>query len=205
MRKLFILTVVANILLISTAFSQIEKGNWLVGGTFGYGNNSSSGGNNSNANITPNIGYAIGHNSVISTNLGFSSNVSESEVNNDYKTSTKGLSIGISWKKFHSFKENFGWYTDLTGGLSWSKNNYTTPSSESESTNNGYFAGINPGIYFLPTTTLMLNANVGGLNYYYSKTKNAGQPSSHNSSINVNLLNYFSFGINFILGNKSDK
>lgn len=60
MKKLILLTIV-QFIFMTTAHSQITKGNWMVGGSAGYSYTNASGtdnsSNNSNIYITPNIGY----------------------------------------------------------------------------------------------------------------------------------------------------
>ncbi len=80
---------------------------------------------------------------------------------------------------------------------------YTKPSPASatagKTTNMGLGAGINPGIYYAPLPRLIVNADFGGIAYGYSKNTSAGTEDYHTSAVNVNFLNYFSFGIDFIL------
>jgi len=71
-------------IIISFAFSlkaQVDKGDWLLGGTLGINtSNAGSSTNYSNSNITPHMGYAIGNKTVLGLSLGV--NFSESSSQN---------------------------------------------------------------------------------------------------------------------------
>jgi len=203
MRKI-ILAVITVSLFVSTANAQIKKGDILLGGTFGYGNSNSPGNSSSsNANLNPSIGYAIGKNSVLSIRLGYSHGKSE-DANGNYVSKYTGFSTGMAWKKFFPIKDKLGWFTDLYGAFSSGsiKQQYTPGSSMSKSTSTGYSAGVNPGIYFIPSPGLLLSINAGGIVYGSSRLKSSGQPTGRNSNFTVNLLNYFGFGIDFIINKK---
>ncbi|WP_276502992.1 hypothetical protein [Terrimonas pollutisoli] len=185
--------------------AQIDKNDILLGGTFGYGTYDYSGNiksANSNANLSPRIGYAIGKNSVLSARLGYSHGKSEdANGNEDYKSI--GFSTGLSWEKFFPIKEKLGWYTDLSGTFSngTTRQEYT-PGNNYKRKSTGYSAGVSPGIYFIPTSGLLLSANAGGVSYWYSKSRSGGQPADKISNFNINLLNSFNFGIDFIINRK---
>lgn len=203
MRKI-ILTIFTASVFVCSANAQIKKGDILLGGTFGYGNSNSQGNSSgSNANLNPSIGYAIGKNSVLSIRLGYNRGKSE-DTNGNYVSKYTGFSTSLAWKKFFPIKDNLGWFTDLYGAFSSGsiKQQYTPGSSISKSTSTGYSAGVNPGIYFIPASGLLLSVNAGGLSYGSSRLKSSGQPTGKNSNFTVNLLNYFGFGIDFIINKK---
>ncbi len=54
--------------------AQITKGDWILGGTFNFNNSNSAPPSfaTSNANLAPRLGLAVGRNSVMGLDLGFS-------------------------------------------------------------------------------------------------------------------------------------
>ena len=186
--------------IVSTA--QIDKNDILLGGTFGYGSSNSQGNSsNSNANLSPRIGYAIGRNSVLSVRLGYNYSKSEDATGNNVSKNSS-FSAGLSWQKFFLIKEKLGWFTDLSGSLSRGYTKYQSTGNISKSNSTGYSVGVSPGIYFIPVSGLLLSANAGGLSYGSSKSKFNGQETGKSSLFTVNLLNSFSFGIDFIINKK---
>lgn len=204
MNKKSILLIAAFLTITFASFSQIEKKDILIGGTFGFNTGSQSeNSNNSNANINPRIGYAIGTNSVLSARFGFGYSNSKNE-NLDYRFRAHSFSTGLSWKKFFSFNDKLGWYTDVYSAYNFSSSKWWNTSSSStpnETTSKGFSAGIAPGIYFTPVKGMIISADIGGVGYNYSKSKDLSS-GSRQSGISANFLNSFNFGIDFIINKK---
>lgn len=198
MKKISILSVVALLFSISHLKAQVQKKDLLLGGTLSIGTNNYSGGNNtSNTNLNPRIGYAIGSNSTLSLRLGFGINTGKSPYGSNRYTN---FSAGISWKRFFSIKEKFGWYTDVYGNASTGSSRQTSPSSvTSKITNIGFGAGLTPGIYYMELPRLIISTDFGGIGYSYTRNTETGSNAFRSSYINVNFLNYFSVGVDFIL------
>jgi hypothetical protein len=180
------------------ANAQIEKKDWLLGGSFGYNSsNYNAGPSSSNANILPHIGYAIGKNSVMGLSLSISNYTSES----DYKIFN--LSINAYYKKFFPIKEKFGAYLQVNAGIGWTKNSnyiYDSLGIYTKLTNNAhsYFGSAVPGVYYSVTPRILLNADCGGLVYNYTTQ----DVNNWSSGFAFNFLSNFTFGVDFILGRK---
>jgi hypothetical protein len=178
--------------------AQIEKGNLLLGGSFGLNsNNSNPTYTTSNANITPHIGLGIGKNSVIGLGFGFSYS------SNSGMQSNLDLSTNIFYKKYFVIKNKLGYYLQLHGGVTVSTSKYTVIDSSGNANKTSYkeysySLGIIPGIYYEVAPWILLTADVGGLGYVYSN--NGGRNWS--SNFNVGFFNSFTFGVEFILGKK---
>ncbi|MBS1598210.1 MAG: hypothetical protein JST75_08290 [Bacteroidetes bacterium] len=75
MKRKILLAIAVSIFLIEGLNAQIEKKDWLLGGSLGIninnGNNGNNGNSNSNTSIAPHIAYALGRNSVIGLNFNF--------------------------------------------------------------------------------------------------------------------------------------
>jgi hypothetical protein len=206
MKKQILLFSIA-LLFVTASIAQIDKGDILLGGTFGFGNTNQSSAittTSSNANVHPKLGYAIGRNSVLNLAVGYDYGKTESETSNQ-TTKLNSFRAGISWQKFFPIKNNVGWYAELAAAYTKAKIKYQMGANSFYDVNsNGYAAAANPGIYFMPTSSLLLTGNVGGVTYGYSKDKNDGQPTAKNSNFSINLLSYFGFGIAFVINKKTD-
>ena len=206
MKKQILLFSIA-LLFVTASLAQIDKGDILLGGTFGFGNTNATSGTtttSSNANLHPRLGYAIGRNSVLSLALGYNYGKSK-DVTSNQGSRLNAFSAGVSWQKFFPIKDKVGWYTDLSATYTNGKIKYQIGSSSPyESKSNGYAAAANPGIYFMPTPSLLLTSNVGGVSYGYSKDKVGGQPTAKTSNFSINFLSYFGFGVVFIINKKTD-
>jgi hypothetical protein len=199
MKKKIYLFIAVIICLSFSSYAQIEKGDWLLGGTLGVNNSSNSpnGTSTSNANIAPHIAYAVGKNSTIGLNLGYS----YSDNSGNYKLSS--FASNIFYKKYFPCKEKFGIYLQLNTGIALSKNSYTVIDSagsytKSNSTTHSYNVGAIPGIYYLVSKRVLLTADCGGLSYFYD---DYGAGYSANSW-SFNFLTNFTFGVDFVLGKK---
>jgi hypothetical protein len=187
---------------IAVLQAQIEKKDWLLGGSLGFNtSNPNSGSSNystSNANFAPHIGYAIGHNSVIGLNIGFN----YSNTSSQYKSVS--FSTNAFYKKFISLKEKFGIYYQINAGIGWSQVSYPISDSTGNVTSkitypsHAYNASITPGVYYAVSPKILLNADCGGLGYNYSDNGDG----YGTSNFAFNFLSSFTFGVDFILGRK---
>ncbi|MBS1598211.1 MAG: hypothetical protein JST75_08295 [Bacteroidetes bacterium] len=99
-------------------------------------------------------------------------------------------------------KDRFGWYAQLNGGFAWAE--YSTlaydssGSSHKEKSNyNTYNIGFVPGVYYRVSPGILINADCGGIAYNYNKSQ-----SFWSSTIAVNFLSTFTFGIDFIISRR---
>ena len=202
MKKKIYLSAIFAIFLFSATFAQIEKNDWLLGGTLGLNTSNSSsnsvpiGNSSSNANFSPHIAYALGKNSVIGLNLGYS----YTDNSGNYKSSS--FSLNIFYKKYLPCREKFGLYFQFNGGTILYKLTQTIDSAgtliKSSSTSHVYDADIIPGVYYQASKRVLINADCGGISYAYYDY-GAGSSSSYFS---FNFLSNFTFGVDFILGKK---
>jgi hypothetical protein len=192
------------VLLGSTLNAQIQKGSILLGGSLGYNSsNYTIFSSTSNATISPRVSYAIGNNSVIGISGNFSHGKSKA-VNSDDKVTSIGYSASAFWRRYFPVQNKLGWYSEFTGGIGGSSNKREIMGGSSKTTTTSWTAGAIPGVYFQALPKLVINANVGGINYYRSKDKgSSGITGSKNSAFNVNFLSTFNFGVDFIIGKKS--
>lgn len=192
-------------IIVSSFYSlkaQIDKGDWLLGGSFGFNStnayvNNSNSYTNSNGNFEPNVGVAIGKNSLIGLGFGLSYSTNSSH------QSSLGFSSDLFYKKYFVIRNKMGCYLQLQGGILLETSKYTVIDSSGSSLKSNYksyfyTAGITPGIYYEVAPRILLTANVGGLGYEYSNNGSG----SWSSYLNVSFLNNFTFGVDFIIGKK---
>lgn len=200
-----ILPVIAILFFSSYALNaQIEKGNVLLGGTIGYGGSSGSISNStSNAGFSPRIGYAIARNTVLGLSGSFNYNRAKAPNSNDKSTYTS-YGTAVYLRKYMPVQNKLGWYAEASAGISSSTSKEVVFSINRKSTSRAYGVNVVPGVYYQALPRLIINANVGGASYYYGKySGNDTTVKSHYSTVSVNFLSSFSFGIDFILSKKA--
>ncbi|AXY77156.1 hypothetical protein D3H65_25645 [Paraflavitalea soli] len=190
----------------ATLTAQVQKGDVLLGATMGvyYGNSSgNNSGSSSNSNLSPRIGFGLGHNSVVGfrTNFGYQTSKSETSSNRLSATSIGG---GLYWRHYMPIKKQIGWYIEANGGISFRKEvNKNDVGDKNKATATEYSVGAIPGIYYQPLPKLLLTVNFGGAGYSYTKNKYEGNPTSRYSNVYFNLMSSFTFGVDFILGKRN--
>jgi hypothetical protein len=196
MKRKVLLAIAISIFLTSVLSAQIEKKDWLFGGSLGINVNNGNNGNsasNSNTSIAPHLAYALGKNSVIGLNFNFGYSTSAYDLYN------LGLATNLMYKKFFLIKNKFGWYAQLIGGVGWGENSSFIYDSlgnfhKGKSNYYTYNIGFVPGVYYHISPGVLINADCGGVGYNYTRS-----PSLWSSNIFVNFLTTFSFGVDFII------
>lgn len=197
MKKKLLLAIAISIFLVDALNAQIEKKDWLLGGSLSINASNGNGSqySNSNSGISPHVAYAIGKNSTIGLNFNLNYTTSSS----DYKYLS--FSTNLLYRKYFVIKDKVGWYTQFSGGIGWSQatQTYTDQGGQVQKSKihgNLYTAAFVPGIYYRVSPGILINADCGGLGYNHT---NYGY-GTWSSNLNVNFLNSFSFGIDFIIG-----
>lgn len=205
---------------ITTAYSQIGKGNKFIGGRINlYGNNDSHSDTVSNYNsrnfstyIIPNIGFFIKDNFAVGANLqlGIINNSSYTEYSNQIPSKTgnkyNSISYGIGGfaRYYKKITDNFLLF--VNGGVSYAYQTKKIVSTNSIFPNNEPFEAIqqsvsvavSPGLVYFITPKLGIESSFGNLNYTYSSSKNK-KPINENvnsSQYGINL-NYLAFGLSY--------
>lgn len=190
-----------------SSLAQIPKGVVLLGASVGLNTNNFSERSNSSIDLNPRVGIAVGNNWVLGARLGVSFSTYKSEEYNYQKDTYNDISGTIFVRKYVPLKNRLGLYTELGAGIGFSRISYKTisivASSEGRQRASSYNTGITPGIYYRLSPRLLISADVGGLNYTYSKSKYESPDFypvfSYTSDFRLSFLNSFNFGIDLIL------
>ncbi|WP_366136149.1 outer membrane beta-barrel protein [uncultured Maribacter sp.] len=180
---------------------KIEKGSKYLGGSIFFNfsnseNNSSNGSvefNNTNMGFAPKLGYAIKDNFIVG--LGITSSYSKNNIDypmlNSNESENTSTSIGVLpfIRGYKSLGSRLAIYVQAE--VNYSKNwRNITSSNSPESTNDGrsIFLGFRPGISFLISNKLALEAGIGALGYSSFKTEEENQFNENKSdSFNFSL------------------
>jgi hypothetical protein len=208
MNKKHLLFLVIAIASFTTTNAQLAKGDVLLGATLGYNNGrqempNSVVGTASNANLSPRLGLLVGNNSVVGIAGAFVHQKQKSDNGTNIYNAYGG---GLYWRKYLPIKNQFGWYVNVDGSMSFGKRK-DTPMGQSEYVTKvtSYGAGVTPGFYYQPLRSLIVNVDFGGVAYEFNKNKSnsGGTPYvSKTSAVGLSLLSTFSFGIDFVINKK---
>ncbi|UOY05915.1 porin family protein [Muricauda sp. SCSIO 64092] len=187
----------------------IPKGTWTVGGNLSVNTLSNTSENepftseNSSTGISflPNLGYAVGKNTVLGIRPGYRYGESESTfledntINSSRTTEFHALSIASYLRRFFPLNKNLALYLqgelgyEHLRGESTSENNTL---SESESTTDTFFIGIRPGITYFVSKAFALEAGIGALQYERSESEFT---DSNETVISTEDRNRFNFDL----------
>lgn len=194
--------VLATLITSSATFlhAQIDKNKFLISATTGYDAFSYK---NFNWNTSAGIGYAVGKNSVLSANFGYSLYREKWNHNNSFTDEANTFSAGATWRKYMPIKGKFGWFMEVNGGAEWSEfvARYDSTTLPRSGSSKYYSIGVKPGLYYAFSKRVMLTADVGGINagILSSRFSNQTQRTS-DFHYNFNFLSSFKIGLNIQLG-----
>ncbi|MDB5269862.1 MAG: hypothetical protein JWP58_2902 [Hymenobacter sp.] len=185
---------------VSTQSAAYNAINTPYPSTYNYSNKYT----NSQFTLAPAVGYFVADNFAIGAELTYFSQkqTSSSSTNGgvgavvpelDPNTS---LRLGVYAQYYKMLGEQFGLIGTLGGGYQSSKSyNFSTSNGIVETTGNGYYAAITPGIVFFPIPKLGLSATMGALafshySYDYPRSSGTVAPTNYESKNDT-------FGANF--------
>lgn len=181
-----------------TGFAQIEKGNTLPGGSFGFGTQQSvpNVSSNANSNLQPFIQFGYKKNRTIGFGLDLNFTSIKSDDNNT-KSDQFSVAPAVNFTQYHPLKGNFGWFLQEFAGMGFysTKSDNGTETQEANSTS--VFAGLTPGIYYAAgeKKNWLITANVGSLGAAYAKQSNADYETW---TVNTSLFQSYRFGFAYI-------
>lgn len=219
--KKIILAVLPLLMLSLTAFGQLEKGTFLLGGGVGFGSSNSSSNNgdfysetkNSNFNFSPDAGYFFKDNWVLGISLPFAwSNTTSSsfsspgamELSSESKNSSQGVAPFV--RGYFPFGEKLSAFGQVQAGYFHNSSTLIPNGNEDATTGkdtNSFNAVASLGLTYFPKKWLGVNLSVSPLSYSSSSWEDNGffENSEGDSSgfafgLNTSAIN---LGINFFL------
>jgi hypothetical protein len=129
-------------------------------------------------NFTPSLSYFVTNQLSIGVEANWSIQELTDKSSNSsasYRTNT-GLRIGPFVRYYYMLSNQFGFTSTL--GAGYERDTRTTASDA-----NGFYAGLTPGLIFLPIPHLGLGASIGGLNYSRLSLKPHGSTTNNEDDI----------------------
>lgn len=203
MKKMIVMAALA---LFGTQFAkaQVQKGNFLVGGTLGFNSTTTKvdGSDNkttvSNILISPKAGYALSDKWMVGVFVDGEFGTSKHEVGEaDTKDKTTMIAPGLFVRNYCQIADSKVYFTseaNVAYGFGSTKEDDVKINKT-----NGFRAQLMPGISYLVGKHLMLEGNFGGLTYQNTTTEpENGGAKTKNSSFDFNFIKSFQVGVSFL-------
>jgi len=195
---------------ISAAYSQISKGQKMIGGELTFRSTTEENTfftgkyKTTTATVTPQIGFGLGGNWIAGGGVGFAYQSSKSGTGNNYTKQTANIySAGLFVRHFHPFNDKMGIFGQLDAGAGFGKSEEkmvsgpNTITTERDVTN--ISAMLKPGFYFKATRRIILEAGFGGFSYTSTTNKPENGEKTTFSAFDFALLSTLNFGFQVIL------
>jgi hypothetical protein len=145
MKKVFVL--LSMVLLIQTSFAQVNKGQWLVGGSTTFTSTSQGDYSNTNFDFSPNVGYFFMNNFAGGLRLGFMSDKDKG----DDATSSFNIAPFLRYYFLPAEKK-----VNVFGDASYGFGSYNSGGGEGDSKMNSsnFSIAAGPAIFLTPHTAL---------------------------------------------------
>jgi hypothetical protein len=203
-----------------SASAQFSKGDRLIGGNLNayFSNYNSTGnpnppniGNQLNTSLTPRYSWVSNDNVMngIFLSGGYGrSKTSSSTASNEQISNSYSIGAGYFIRKFKDFNQQFGWFIEYNGLVSYrrSENKDLSSSFPYNPKFNELQAGVNviPGLYYKVTPKAVIEATFGGIYANYGRAKSQSAVNRY-FNIGLNFPASFSFGVQFLFNNKQSQ
>jgi hypothetical protein len=193
-----------------TSHAQINKGRYLLGGSFSYSDADNPAAHYLSTNIQ--FGKVIKENTIV----GVTGSIMAAKYNSSQKNTIDQYSVGLFYRKYKPLKNNFYFFGELNGTYQYVENEMTYFPNINQSVitkTNGVSAAFIPGISYAVWKRLQMELTMPNLlTISYRKTKSvdsslppavSSQEANNfafNANLNSNLLNNFAVGFKFLLG-----
>ena len=164
MKKILAIAFLSGLAGVAQAQTVIKAGTFQLGGNVGYSRTSQdrlvplTGGilgkqtdTNSQFSIAPSVGFFVADNLAVGINANYQST-------NQYDA--RYYQVGAFVQYYQMVSEQFGFTGTL--GAGYQHANYSAGFSDKQ---NGFYAGLTPGLVFFPIPKLSVGASIGGLTY----------------------------------------
>jgi hypothetical protein len=168
-------TVIALLLLTQTQ-AQLKKGEKMLGATFSISTEKMEHGDNYETQkafqfgVAPQLAFGLGKNWIAGISLGYTHAKATGELYDD-EIVANAFAAGAFLRKFHGFNDQFGIFGQFNLGAGFGKGERsTTNGPEYESDITMLSAIVQPGFYFRPNKSILLEAVFGNIGYTSTKT-----------------------------------
>ncbi|MBB6108507.1 autotransporter domain-containing protein [Mucilaginibacter lappiensis] len=209
-----LLLVVLSVIALQTVKAQTEKGNQLLGATFGVSftnsntrsvdldNNISdnSKGKLTSYSISPSYSYFIADKLDIGASVGYQ--YSNQKYDPSYGAQTqqqsKSFSASVFLRKYFLFDNKIGIRTGPYVGYQKQKLRYVYTSNESNYNSDSYGGGVNLDFVYFPSKNIGLAAGLANLSYQHQKF--TGNSQGNANTFNLNFVNSFILSAYYAFG-----
>lgn len=203
MKKMIVMAALA---LFGSQFAkaQVQKGNFLVGGTLGYKSTSEKvdGSDNkettSDFTISPKAGYALSDKWMVGVFVEGAFGATKEEVGEaEAKTKSTFILPGVFVRNYCQIGDSKVYFTsEANVGYGFGNNKI---GDEKTDKTTGFRAQVMPGISYLVGKHLMLEGNFGGLSYSNMTNElEASGAKTKTSSFDFNFVKSFQVGVSFL-------
>ena len=219
MKKSLIL-ILSLMLLSTSSFAQLQKGNLLLGGNVNFQTSSTesdnlgvAGGNTAKSNsffVSPLVGYFLSDRTVLGLKVDYSSSITENLIFSGPPAIFENDRIGLGpfVRRYFPVKEWVAFYGQAEvnyGSARHFQTNNSNSSSETKTRSVNFVASL--GLSFFPTKWMSIDLSANPLSFYHQNNENTlGNSSS--SEVNTNGFNFnlnsnsFFLGAHFFLNKK---
>lgn len=216
-RLVFILPL---LLLSFSGFSQLQKGNKILGGTLNYStttytsdNSGVAGGSNSKTNsfnVSPLMGVFVSDRTVLGLMVNSYTYRNEStNAGQEFTNENNQFGFGPFVRKYFPVKEWVAFYgqADLRYSSGKIKQTYSnSPNQNYERSTNAFNLAATLGLAFFPTNWMSVDLSMNPISFSHSVNKNevgSSYPDQNTNSFNFNLTSQsFYIGAHFFLNKK---
>lgn len=149
----------------SSAFSQINKGNFLVGGSGAFSSRDQDGSKSSSLAISPNVGYFFIDK--LAGGVDLTLNFSSAKFSG-VKTTARGLGVS-PFVRYYILPSSSRINLFAEGSYGWGKSRYKSPDLTNNSTFNSYSLSVGPSFFVTSNIAVEFTA---GYTYSASRSKN---------------------------------
>lgn len=174
-------------------FAQFEKGHKIIGGNFGFSYINNTSGEyyqrNGNFRISPTLGYFLSQRSMIGISPTFSLSTSNASFLTERDTRW-GYGATVFYRRFIKASDKFHFFIEPS--IDYSERN------NSDFVDDRLSVALLPGLVFLASEKIWLEAKFGGLRYESTNFGNRDNISS-DQSFHAGLTSFTTLGIYFII------
>jgi len=202
-----VILILSAVFIFITAYSQTQKGNMYVSGTFSLTNDNSTQDyttyNYDDKNLflqfSPGISYFVKDNWAIGTSMTF--NINNLHENNNFQSSSNSTNennytyynISINTEYYINVSDKFKIF--IRGALGYNymveKEEGTNLTPDTQYTHyNNYSIGVHPGVVYFATKHFGITSYLGSMSYNYNTIKDISIPSAYHSNTSSFSLNF---------------